>query len=457
MLNSNNFLKYIFSVFIFFILIGCTEQPNQFSNQSGDISKSYETKSSKTVDVNNDYEREEIVSINQGDRQQGNLLVHFIDVGQGAAQLLIGPTGKVMLIDGGNNDKEQLMVAYLKDQGITKVDFLIGTHPDADHIGGLDAVIKEFEIGKIYMPRIQSNTKTFEDVLVAVQNKGLKINTAKSGIELEWEPGITVNMIAPINEYRDTNEMSAVVHLTYGETSFLFTGDAESKSEQDMIGSGVNLKADVLLVSHHGSNSSTSKAFLDAVKPIYGVIQVGKNNYGHPNEEVLKRLLDNGVKIYRNDEQGNIVFNSDGKELSVEQNPWKYEPVAADKPKSTKDTAKFPEHAVEVETPVPQTDSNGELVTTASIDKSSPAQNSTVTVTVKVAEDGSKPVINADVKLTLHYKSTKTVYEGKTNDSGIADISFKIGRAAKGYSVKGDITVTYGNKSSDAQISFTPQ
>lgn len=264
-------------------------------------------------------------------------------------------------------------------------------------------------------------------------------------------------MIAPINEYRDTNEMSAVVHLTYGETSFLFTGDAELKSEQDMIGSGVNLKADVLLVSHHGSNSSTSKAFLDAVKPIYGVIQVGKNNYGHPNEEVLKRLLDNGVKIYRNDEQGNIVFNSDGKELSVEQNPWKYEPVAADKPKSTKDTAKFPEHAVEVETPAPQTDSNGELVTTASIDKSSPAQNSTVTVTVKVAEDGSKSVINADVKLTLHYKSTKTVYEGKTNDSGIADISFKIGRAAKGYSVKGDITVTYGNKSSDAQISFTPQ
>lgn len=119
MLNSNNFLKYIFSVFIFFILIGCTEQPNQFSNQSDDISISYETKSSETVDVNHYYEKEEIMSINEGDRQQGNLVVHFIDVGQGAAQLLIGPTGKVMLIDGGNNDKEQLMVAYLKDQGIT--------------------------------------------------------------------------------------------------------------------------------------------------------------------------------------------------------------------------------------------------------------------------------------------------------------------------------------------------
>src|SRR5690606_23200979 len=106
---------------------------------------------------------------------------------------------------------------------------------DADHVGGLDAVIDNFEIGTIYMPRIQANTKTFEDVLLAIQRKGLKINTAKAGVVLDFEDTVTASMIAPINEYDDRNEMSAVVHLTYGDTTFLFTGDAEEQSEQDML------------------------------------------------------------------------------------------------------------------------------------------------------------------------------------------------------------------------------
>jgi competence protein ComEC len=248
----------------------------------------------------------------------GELTVHYIDVGQGASQLIIGPMGKTILIDAGNNNQESVVVNYLKKQKISKIDILIGTHPDADHIGGLDAVIDSFEIGKIYMPNVQSNTKTFEDVLLAIQRKGLKVTTAKAGLVLDWESDATVEMIAPVANYPDTNDMSAVIHLTYGQKSFLFTGDAESKSEQDMISSKVNLRSDVLLVGHHGSKSSTSQAFLDAVKPTYAVIQVGKdNNYGHPTAVVLQRLSAMGVKTYRTDERGNIIFTTNGKEIKV--------------------------------------------------------------------------------------------------------------------------------------------
>lgn len=255
---------------------------------------------------------------------QEKLKVHFIDVGQGASQLIIGSTGKTILIDSGNNDKEQLIVNYLKKQKIDKIDILIGTHPDADHIGGMDAVIRNFDIGQIYMPKRQSNTKTFEDVLLAIKSKGLKVNTAKSGLTLDWEQDTIVKMIAPINEYSEDNDWSAVIHLQYGDTSFLLTGDIENASEKDIISSGANIKADVLLVPHHGSKSSTSNQFLDKVSPKYAVIQVGKNNYGHPTDEVLKRLNDKGIKIYRNDLQGDIIFTSDGKNLSANVNSWAY-------------------------------------------------------------------------------------------------------------------------------------
>jgi competence protein ComEC len=249
---------------------------------------------------------------------KGNLIIHFIDVGQGASQLIISPTGKTILIDAGNNNKEKIIVAYLKKEKIKKIDILIGTHPDADHIGGLDAVIDNFDIGKIYMPKVQSNTETFKDVLAAVQKKGLKVTTAKSGLSLDWEANVKVEIIAPVGTYDDTNDMSAVVHLTYGSNSFLFTGDAETKSENDMLKSKVNLKSDVLMVGHHGSKSSTSDKFLDAVNPTYAVIQVGKdNNYGHPTAEVLKKLNDKKIKIYRNDQSGNIIFTSNGKDITV--------------------------------------------------------------------------------------------------------------------------------------------
>jgi competence protein ComEC len=265
---------------------------------------------------------EKVTHLETKSESKDEIKVHFIDVGQGASQLIIGSSGKTILIDAGNNNKEKLIAQYLKKEKINKIDILIGTHPDADHIGGLDSVINHFDIGKIYMPKIQSNTQTFEDVLTAIQNKGLKVSSAKAGTVLDWEPDSAVEIIAPVGEYSEANEMSAVVRLTFGAATFLFTGDAAAKSEQDMLTSKAILKSDVLLIGHHGSASSTSQAFLDAVHPSYAVIQSGDNNYGHPTAEVLKRLSDKGIPIYRNDELGNIIFTSNGKDITVHHDHW---------------------------------------------------------------------------------------------------------------------------------------
>ncbi|AZK46927.1 ComEC/Rec2 family competence protein [Paenibacillus lentus] len=240
------------------------------------------------------------------------LRVIFLDVGQGASQLLISPSGKTMLIDAGNNDQEQAMLDYLKQYGVNRLDIVIGTHPDADHIGGLDRVIDHIDVGEIYMPKIQANTKTFESLLLSIKNKGLKVKTAKAGLVLDWDDEIKVTMVGPVNVSDSKNNMSAVVKVVYGNTSYLLTGDAERESEKDMMESGVDLQADVLMIGHHGSKSSSTLSFLKKVAPQFGVIQVGDNNYGHPTSTVLERLSKQGIEVYRNDLHGTVEIASDG-------------------------------------------------------------------------------------------------------------------------------------------------
>ena len=476
--RKKNGLLLLASIVLFFVAVGLTpsnansntqdsitttdSSPENVEQAKLNIDNSSVNQDAKTVNApvdqsnaSRDAKNENVnqkVSVNSNQQQpKGELKVHFIDVGQGASQLIIGSTGKTMLIDAGNNNKEKLIVDYLKKENIKKIDILIGTHPDADHIGGLDAVINNFDIGKFYMPNRQSNTKTFEDVLRAVQNKGLKISTAKAGLTLDWEDNTEVKMVAPIGEYNDNNDMSTVVHLKFGNTSFLFTGDAETKSENDIIKSGENIKSDVLLIGHHGSKSSTSQAFLDTVKPTYAVIQVGKdNNYGHPTDEVLKRLNDKGIKIYRNDLQGNIVFISDGKELkvNVERN-------------TSPDKQNVPQNQSENKSSVNVSEKNESsletIVAKAYVDNKQPKQNTSVSVTVEVKDDKGNPVSGADVSLSLKYKSTTTEYSGITGKDGKSVISFKIGRATKDYTVNGNIVVKYDDKVGNAKISFTPQ
>jgi len=260
--------------------------------------------------------------------KDGILKVYFIDVGQGDSIFIKSPDGKTMLIDAGVPEMGKKVVDYIKSLGVKKIDILVGTHPHEDHIGGMDYVINNFDIGKFYMPKVTTNTKTFEYVLNAAKNKGLKIDVAKAGVSLDLGPEVSAKMIAPNGtKYDDLNEYSAVIKLNYGDTSFLFTGDAEAESEKEMINQGYDLKSDVLKIGHHGSYTSTTAAFLDAVDPEYAVISCGKgNDYGHPHSVTLKKLKARNIPVYRTDECGTIVATSDGHSISFNVKPGDYVP-----------------------------------------------------------------------------------------------------------------------------------
>lgn len=248
-----------------------------------------------------------------------NLRVHFIDVGQGDSILVQFPDGKNMLVDAGKNGSANAIVNYLKKAGVNRIDYLVGTHPHEDHVGSMDTVIKSFQIGEIFMPRATNNTKTFRDVLQAIKDKGLKVTTAKAGVNIIKADNLTADIIAPHKtEYESLNNHSAVIKITYGKISFLLTGDAEEQSEFEMLASSaVRPQADVLKVGHHGSKSSTSSGFLNAVNPKYAVISLGAgNDYGHPHKVTMDRLSKAGVQVLRTDEKGTIVFSTDGKEIS---------------------------------------------------------------------------------------------------------------------------------------------
>lgn len=248
------------------------------------------------------------------------LSVRYIDVDQADCELISFPDGRHMLIDAGATDSEKTLPSYLKSLGIEKLDYVIGTHPHEDHIGGLDAVIDSFEIGQIYMPKATTTTKTYKDVLTAVKNKGLSINTAKSGKVIIDEPDIRAELLAPVSDkYDDLNNYSAVLRLQFGNTSFLFTGDAEKLSENEMLDSAgaEKLRCDVLKAGHHGSSTSTSERFLKAVSPSYAVISCGTgNDYGHPHKETVSLLDKYRIKTYRTDLNGTITAVSDGNSIT---------------------------------------------------------------------------------------------------------------------------------------------
>jgi len=249
--------------------------------------------------------------------QKTLLEVYFLDVGQGDSEILrFGD--KTMLIDAGTNASTSTLLADIKSLGINQFDFVIATHPHEDHIGGLDAVINNFTIGKLYMPKVVTTTKTYMDVLTAIKNKGYMVTSPIPGSTFYFGDAQCIILAPKSQTYDDVNNYSIVIKITYGTTSFLFTGDAQSISEQEMLTKGFNLKADVLKVGHHGSSSSTSPEFLKTVSPRYGVIEVGSgNDYGHPAQVTLNKLAAANVKVYRTDLNGIIIFKSDGVGLTV--------------------------------------------------------------------------------------------------------------------------------------------
>lgn len=245
------------------------------------------------------------------------LTVSFIDVGQGDAAL-VQCDGHNMLIDAGTNASTEILLSYLDGAGVKTIDLVVGTHPHEDHIGGLDKAIERYDVKNVWMPRVQADTRTFEDVLLAIQSKGLKITAPTPGTSFALG-GAAITALAPNSgSYSETNDYSIVLRIDYGDTAFLFTGDAEQVSEGEMLAAGANLHADVLKVAHHGSSSSTTDAFLSAVDPSYAVISCGADNsYGHPHGKTVSKLNAYVVRILRTDELGTITIRSDGEKISL--------------------------------------------------------------------------------------------------------------------------------------------
>lgn len=247
--------------------------------------------------------------------------VHFIDVGQGDSTL-VESNGEYLLIDAGENGHETEVLNYLRSMGIEKLDYIIATHQHSDHIGGLPEVLEEYECDNIIMPRLTKEqtptNSTYKAFLNAVQASEAKVISAKPG-SVYALGGAQFEILGPVtDDAEDINNMSAMTKITYGETSFLITGDAETEEELEILGNGADLDCDVLRAGHHGSYTSSCKDFLNAITPEICVISCGADNdYGHPHDAALKRIKKHTEEIYRTDICGSVVMTSDGENIDI--------------------------------------------------------------------------------------------------------------------------------------------
>ena len=249
---------------------------------------------------------------------RNELIVTYIDVGQGDSEL-IQQGDNAILIDTGEYSQRKKLTDKLNALGVTSLDYVIATHPHSDHMGSMNVIIDTYDVLHILMPNVTSNTVSFEKMLQSIANKGLHIDRPIPG-ESITAGNIKLDILAPNSDkYNDVNDYSIITRLDWGETSFLFTGDAEALSEKEMLSKGFNVNVNVLKVGHHGSVSSTSAVFLDEVNPIMAVISCGTNNvYGHPHKETMVKLEDKNITVYRTDTMGTITMRSDGTNITVE-------------------------------------------------------------------------------------------------------------------------------------------
>ncbi|KRQ86143.1 Hydroxyacylglutathione hydrolase [Caloramator mitchellensis] len=248
---------------------------------------------------------------------RGKLIFYTIDVGQGDGLLIRTPNENFVLIDAGSEKEEGKFIDFLDKNDIFKIDYVIATHPHEDHIGNIDYVINNYDVKKVYMPKVTANTKTFEKLMEAIKSKNLKITTAKAGQSFEVD-GVRFDFLAPNKDrYEDLNNYSAVLKVTYNNNTMLLMGDAEKLSEGEII-KKYDVKADIIKIGHHGSVSSTGKSFIKKVSPKYAVISCGRDNdYGHPHKETLEILNSLGINILRTDESGTIIFAMDGQNIEL--------------------------------------------------------------------------------------------------------------------------------------------
>lgn len=248
------------------------------------------------------------------------LEVHFIDIGQGDAILVRTKNGKNMLIDSGSSKESAKLIDYLQTQGIHLLDVVIATHPDEDHIGAMTEVIRKFKISSFYMPNKTHNTMSFEQMISMLKEKKIEVIQAHAGNTIPFDSDTELLILNPDDRvYVDNNNYSIVTKLTYKNNSFLFTGDIDAVNEYNLLVDFPDqLDADILKLAHHGSAGSSAPEFIRAVSPVATVASCGYgNSYGHPHDEVCARLKALGIPLYRTDEQGSIVFYSDGENIQV--------------------------------------------------------------------------------------------------------------------------------------------
>lgn len=241
--------------------------------------------------------------------------VHFIDVGQGDATLIIC-NGEAMLIDAGDNSNGTTVQLYLKKQGVEELKYLVLTHPDADHIGGADVVVTKFDIENVFMSDFTKDNKTYNELISALNNKSLKWTTPNVGNTYSLGSA-EFTILAPNTSYSDPNNSSIGLVLRNGDDTFLFTGDAEEEAEYDILANGLDIDCDVYKAGHHGSKTSNTKELLEAVSPEYVVVSCEEgNSYGHPHAGAMNSFRSMGMKLFRTDEQGSIVATSNGTEIT---------------------------------------------------------------------------------------------------------------------------------------------
>lgn len=253
----------------------------------------------------------------------GNMQVHFIDVGQGDASLIVTPNGKHILIDAGPNSSELALEAYLEQCSVDSIELMILSHPHEDHIGGADRVLNRFKTEKVLLSQSPATTTTYEKLLDAIDASGAAVEIARMGAEYEID-GVNITVLGPEEGDADNlNNDSIICRITFGGAKMIFSGDAEKKSEEALLNTyyASELDCDLFKLGHHGSHTSNTAAFIDAMSPKYAVASCGAGNeYGHPHSEIRKMLAECGISLWRTDTDGSIVFLCDGTDFVYMEN-----------------------------------------------------------------------------------------------------------------------------------------
>ena len=328
--NMNKILKWTLIIFAVLVVIGMSGNPSDQSTKPTDQQESVNTTVQQTSEPVKETSENDQIKEDTTDKQHalpeqtslaptqnGNLTVHFIDVGQGDS-IFIEYAGKNMLIDAGENNMGFTVSALLKEKGASSLDYVVATHPHADHIGGLLTILNEYTVGQFINSGYPHTSQTYEDVLTTIDTKNIPFHIAERGENIDLDPGIEIQVLNPGKEQsEDLNENSVVLKIIDKDVSFLLMGDAGLEAESSIMAAGYEVDADILKVGHHASTSGSGQSFISAVSPEISIIEVGANNdYGHPHAETLQRLLSVST-VYRTDDQGTITITTDGSTYTV--------------------------------------------------------------------------------------------------------------------------------------------